>query len=74
MNDNLFNGAAQPPGDLLTDVGGERTGAQRQLGDDGLEADAADVPQLLLVRQHVGAQGLHDGLHLVLLHLVHQRA
>lgn len=37
-------------------------------------ADGGDVSQLLFVGQHVGAQRVHDGLHLVLLHLAHQRA
>lgn len=49
-------------------------GRGRQLADDGLEADGGDVSQLLFVGQHVGAQRVHDGLHLVLLHLAHQRA
>lgn len=49
-------------------------GSWWQLRDNSFEADAGDVPQLLLVRQHVGAERVHDGLHLVLLHLPNQRA
>lgn len=47
-------------------------GGGRQLADHRLQADGGDVPQLLFVRQHVGAQRVHDGLHLVLLHLADQ--
>lgn len=44
-------------------------GSWGQFPDDGLQADTGDVSELLLIGQHVRAQCIHYGLHLVLLHL-----
>ena len=35
--------------------------------------NAADVPELLLLTQHVATQSVHYRLHLVILNLTHQR-
>lgn len=48
-------------------------GCRGELREDSLEANASDVSELLLIRPHVGTEGIHDGLHLVLLHFAHQR-
>lgn len=49
-------------------------GSWWQLRNHCFEANAGDVSQLLLVGQHVGAERIHNGLHLVLLHFANQRA
>lgn len=49
-------------------------GSWWQLRNNSFEADAGDISQLLLVRQHVRTERIHDGLHLVLLHFANQRA
>lgn len=46
----------------------------RQLRDDCFQSNAGDVPQLFLVWQHVCAQCIHNGFHLVLLHFANQWA
>lgn len=50
------------------------TGRRRQLSDHSFESDGGNVSELLFVRQHVGAQRVHDRLHLILLHFADQRA
>ena len=68
------DGAAELDDDAPADAGGLHAGSRRQLVDDRLQGDAADVAQLLLVRDHVVAEGVDDRLHLEFLHLHHQRA
>ena len=72
-NTYLSDSAGESAGDFFADAGGQGRGGRGQFADDGLEADAGDVAELLLVGEHVAAQRVHDRLHLELLHFVHQR-
>lgn len=44
-----------------------------QFGDDGFQAHAGNVSQLLFIGHHVGTKRVHHRLHLTFLYLSHQR-
>ena len=67
------DGSAELDDDPAADAGGLLTRPRRQLVDDRLQRDAADVAQLLLLRDHVVTERVDDRLHLQLLHFDHQR-
>ena len=58
---------------LLT-VGSQWLCCEWEFADDGLESDGWDVPQLLLVPNHVVAKSINDCLHLILFDFGNQRA
>lgn len=68
----LLNSTTQSSSNFFAHICSECVGAQWQFRYDCLQANAAYVPQLLSVREHVHTQSFNYSLYLILLHFVHQ--